>query len=211
MRLLWARFALGTDRPKFCKRVYSRPCLEPMVHNVNFEKSFSRVNFQKLQMNGSKHGVGMPPPGSSKDFCPLSIYLYQYAPIHLPIYLSIYPSMNLSIYPSIYLDLTSSKRWRETRGRRTGCCTAWGQHEYSGSMKIITPLDHISHCKTAAGTNWSNRWTYHKYSPRLGCCAAWGQRSRCRLATWPCSRIYFLIGFRKSTLPQYRQLIVYHY
>ena len=31
--------------------------------------------------------------------------------------------------------------------------------EYSGSMKITTHLDHISHCKTASGTYWSNRWT----------------------------------------------------
>jgi len=32
-------------------------------------------------------------------------------------------------------------------------------YKYSGSMKITTHLDHISHCKTASGTNWSNRWT----------------------------------------------------
>ena len=31
--------------------------------------------------------------------------------------------------------------------------------EYSGSMKITSHLDHVSHCKTASGTNWSNRWT----------------------------------------------------
>ena len=31
---------------------------------------------------------------------------------------------------------------------------------YSGAMKITTHLNHISHCKSAAGTNWSNRWTY---------------------------------------------------
>ena len=27
-------------------------------------------------------------------------------------------------------------------------------------MKITTHLDHISHCQTTSGTNWSNRWTY---------------------------------------------------
>ena len=27
----------------------------------------------------------------------------------------------------------------------------------SSSIKITTPLGHISHCKTAFGTNWSNR------------------------------------------------------
>ena len=32
--------------------------------------------------------------------------------------------------------------------------------KYSGLIKIITHLDHISHCETASGTNWSNRWTY---------------------------------------------------
>jgi len=42
----------------------------------------------------------------------------------------------------------------------------------SGSIKITTHLDRISHCKTSSGTNWSNSWTcrvfiYHKYSPRL--------------------------------------------
>ena len=26
-------------------------------------------------------------------------------------------------------------------------------------MKITSHLDHISHCNTASGTNWSNRWT----------------------------------------------------
>ena len=30
----------------------------------------------------------------------------------------------------------------------------------SGSMKITTRLNHIGHCKTASGTNWSKRWTY---------------------------------------------------
>ena len=31
--------------------------------------------------------------------------------------------------------------------------------KYSGSMKITTRLDHISHCRTASGTDWSSRWT----------------------------------------------------
>jgi hypothetical protein len=35
--------------------------------------------------------------------------------------------------------------------------------EYSGLMKITTHLDHISHCKTVSGTNWSNRWTYRVF------------------------------------------------
>ena len=33
-------------------------------------------------------------------------------------------------------------------------------HQYSGSMKTTTRLYHISHCQTASGTNWSNRWTF---------------------------------------------------
>ena len=32
--------------------------------------------------------------------------------------------------------------------------------KYSGSMKTATHLDHISQCRTASGTNKSNRWTY---------------------------------------------------
>ena len=36
--------------------------------------------------------------------------------------------------------------------------------KYSGSMKITTHLDYISHCKTASGTNWSSRWTYRVFS-----------------------------------------------
>ena len=32
--------------------------------------------------------------------------------------------------------------------------------KYSGWMKISTHLDHVSHRKTAYGTNWSNGWTY---------------------------------------------------
>ena len=35
--------------------------------------------------------------------------------------------------------------------------------KYSGSMKITPHLDHIRHCKTASGTNWSNRWTYRVF------------------------------------------------
>ena len=41
---------------------------------------------------------------------------------------------------------------------RTSICD-----KYSGSMKITTRLDHTSHCKTASGTNWSNRWTYRVF------------------------------------------------
>ena len=33
----------------------------------------------------------------------------------------------------------------------------------SGSVKYTTHLDHISHCKTASGTNWSNRLTYRVF------------------------------------------------
>ena len=32
-------------------------------------------------------------------------------------------------------------------------------HKYSGSSKMTTHLDHISHCNTSSGANWSNRWT----------------------------------------------------
>ena len=35
--------------------------------------------------------------------------------------------------------------------------------KYSGSMKITTHLDRISHCETASGANWSNRWTYRVF------------------------------------------------
>jgi hypothetical protein len=35
--------------------------------------------------------------------------------------------------------------------------------KYSGSMKFTKYLDHISHCKTASGTNWSHRWTYRVF------------------------------------------------
>ena len=38
--------------------------------------------------------------------------------------------------------------------RRAFC----GHDRYSDSMKITTHLAHISHCKTASGTNWSTRW-----------------------------------------------------
>jgi hypothetical protein len=32
--------------------------------------------------------------------------------------------------------------------------------KYSGSMKITTRLNHMSHCKTASGKNRPNDWTY---------------------------------------------------
>ena len=35
--------------------------------------------------------------------------------------------------------------------------------ECSGSTKIPTHLDHISHCETAPGTNWSNICTYRVF------------------------------------------------
>jgi len=45
---------------------------------------------------------------------------------------------------------------------RTSICD-----KYSGMMKITTSLDHIGHCKTTSGTNWSNRWTYPEYSTQI--------------------------------------------
>ena len=35
--------------------------------------------------------------------------------------------------------------------------------KYPSSMKIATPLDHVSHCKSASVTNWSNRWTFRVF------------------------------------------------
>ena len=35
--------------------------------------------------------------------------------------------------------------------------------KFSGATKIVTHLDHISHCTTAFGTNWSNRWTHRAF------------------------------------------------
>ena len=35
--------------------------------------------------------------------------------------------------------------------------------KYSGSIKITTHLDHISHCETESGTNSLNRWTYRVF------------------------------------------------
>jgi hypothetical protein len=35
--------------------------------------------------------------------------------------------------------------------------------KHSGSMKINTHLDHISHRKTKFGTNSSDRWTYRVF------------------------------------------------
>ena len=34
---------------------------------------------------------------------------------------------------------------------------------HSGSTKITTHLDHISHCKTTSGTNWSIGWRYRGF------------------------------------------------
>ena len=38
---------------------------------------------------------------------------------------------------------------------RTSICD-----KYSVSMNITSHMDHIRHCKTASGTNWSNGWTH---------------------------------------------------
>ena len=39
----------------------------------------------------------------------------------------------------------------------------WAHCYVTKQMKIITHLDHISHSKTASGTNLSNRWTYRAF------------------------------------------------
>ena len=36
-------------------------------------------------------------------------------------------------------------------------------HKYSGSMKITTHLDDISHCKTTYGTSWGNGWAHRVF------------------------------------------------
>ena len=64
-----------------------------------------------------------------------------------------------------------SERARERRpsmvGARRRATTARpfspGYDTYSGSMRITTHLDPISHFKTASGINWSNRWTYRAF------------------------------------------------
>ena len=35
--------------------------------------------------------------------------------------------------------------------------------KYSGSMKITIYVDHVSRCKTASVTTWTNRWTYRVF------------------------------------------------
>ena len=41
---------------------------------------------------------------------------------------------------------------------RTSICD-----KHPGSMKSTTHLDHTSHCQTAPGTNWLQRWTYRVF------------------------------------------------
>ena len=56
------------------------------------------------------------------------------------------------------VDLTMAVTLAEEDLTRTGV-----DDKYWGSTKITTHLDHISHCKTASGTNWSNRWTHRVF------------------------------------------------
>ena len=35
--------------------------------------------------------------------------------------------------------------------------------KHSGATKIAAHLDHISRCKMASGTDWSNGWTYRVF------------------------------------------------
>ena len=53
-------------------------------------------------------------------------------------------------------------RYRDLRPRGNFIRTSI-HDKFSGSIKITTHLDHISHCKTACGTNWLNRWTYRVF------------------------------------------------
>ena len=45
---------------------------------------------------------------------------------------------------------------REIASGRVFRLNTWAQ-------RITTHLDHISHCKTTFGMNWSNRWTYRVF------------------------------------------------
>ena len=66
--------------------------------------------------------------------------------------------------------------------------------KYSGSMKITTHLDPISHCKTLSHTNWSNRWTYRNIRRNYIASCPWrthaaqtsgGTQSGYRRPSWP--------------------------
>ena len=51
------------------------------------------------------------------------------------------------------------RRQGESDPIRTSIC-----HKKSRSTKVTTHLDRITHCKTASGKNWSNRWGPAEYS-----------------------------------------------
>ena len=68
------------------------------------------------------------------------------------------------------------------------CKDAWNftrmsfSDHHSGSMRVTTHLDHKSHCKTASGTDWSNRRTYQIsiINTRL----AWNKSRATELLSW---------------------------
>ena len=68
-----------------------------------------------------------------------------------------------------YGSLNHEEEMRQAAGamrdlNRTSICG-----KYSGSMKFTTHLDHIRHCETASGSNWSNRRTYRVFTIHTRC------------------------------------------
>ena len=81
-------------------------------------------------------------------------------------------------------------------GRRLACVApdrlAPGRHRAQvspispGRVEITSHLDHISHFKTASGTNWSDRWTYRQPdSLRAGIYISKGRFETNTAGVWP--------------------------
>ena len=90
--------------------------------------------------------------------------LRQTAPAAISVYLAdqvgepgLFPS---KLHRESSMSTSETSDSQPERGCMTDLIRTSIYEQHSDSMKFTTHLDHISHCRTASGTNWSNRWTY---------------------------------------------------
>ena len=67
------------------------------------------------------------------------------------------------LYRAVALCKVLGQNRLARRGRAQDLISTSSYDKHSGSTKITTHLDHISHRKAASGKDFSNRWTYRVF------------------------------------------------
>ena len=98
--------------------------------------------------------------GSTHHLSHHSAGLYTYIPVCVCIRSCTTTHINCRVGGLGYGPFFFHKGTHSTNEDTVNLIRASIRDKHSGSMKITTYLDHVGHCKTTSGTNWSNRWTY---------------------------------------------------